>query len=83
MQIGVVTFPGSLDDGDARRAARFAGAEVVPLWHADPRLSDVDAGVLPGGFSYGAALRCGATARFAGASFPRPTGQARSSRCRP
>jgi phosphoribosylformylglycinamidine synthase I len=65
VQIGVVTFPGSLDDGDARRAARFAGAEVVPLWHADPSLHDVDAVVLPGGFSYGDALRCGAIARFA------------------
>ena len=65
MLIGVVTFPGTLDDRDAQRAARFAGAEVVPLWHADPSLHDVDAVVLPGGFSYGDALRCGAIARFA------------------
>jgi phosphoribosylformylglycinamidine synthase I len=65
MRIGVVTFPGSLDDGDAARAARIAGAEVVRLWHGDPELYDVDAVVLPGGFSYGDALRCGAIARFA------------------
>ena len=65
MRIGVVTFPGSLDDGDAARAARIAGADVVRLWHGDPELHDVDAVVLPGGFSYGDALRCGAIARFA------------------
>ncbi len=65
MRIGVVTFPGSLDDGDARRAARIAGAEPVALWHADPDLHGVDAVVLPGGFSYGDYLRCGAIARFA------------------
>ena len=65
MRIGVVTFPGSLDDGDAARAARIAGAEVVRLWHGDPDLHGVDAVVLPGGFSYGDALRCGAIARFA------------------
>ncbi len=64
-KIGVVTFPGSLDDGDAARAARISGAEVVRLWHADPELHGVDAVVLPGGFSYGDYLRCGATARFA------------------
>jgi phosphoribosylformylglycinamidine synthase subunit PurQ / glutaminase len=62
--VGVVTFPGSLDDRDAARAARIAGAESVPLWHADPSLHDVDAVVLPGGFSYGDYLRCGAIARF-------------------
>jgi phosphoribosylformylglycinamidine synthase I len=61
----VVTFPGSLDDRDAARAVRIAGAESVPLWHADPSLHDVDAVVLPGGFSYGDYLRCGAIARFA------------------
>jgi phosphoribosylformylglycinamidine synthase subunit PurQ / glutaminase len=61
----VVTFPGSLDDRDAARAARIAGAASVPLWHADPSLHDVDAVVLPGGFSYGDYLRCGAIARFA------------------
>lgn len=64
MKIGVVTFPGSLDDGDARRAVRLAGAEAVSLWHADADLRDVDAVVLPGGFSYGDYLRCGAIARF-------------------
>jgi phosphoribosylformylglycinamidine synthase I len=61
----VVTFPGSLDDRDALRAARIAGAEAVPLWHGDPSLHGVDAVVLPGGFSYGDYLRCGAIARFA------------------
>ena len=65
MRIGVVTFPGSLDDGDAARAVRIAGAAAVRLWHGDPELYDVDAVVLPGGFSYGDALRCGAIARFA------------------
>ncbi len=61
----MVSFPGSLDDRDAARAVRIAGAESVPLWHADPSLHDVDAVVLPGGFSYGDYLRCGAIARFA------------------
>ena len=65
LRIGVITFPGSLDDRDAQRAARFAGAEAVPLWHADADLHGVDAVVLPGGFSYGDYLRCGAIARFA------------------
>jgi phosphoribosylformylglycinamidine synthase subunit PurQ / glutaminase len=65
VKIGVVTFPGSLDDRDAQRAARLAGAEPVALWHADASLHDVDAVVLPGGFSYGDYLRCGAIARFA------------------
>ena len=64
-RIGVVTFPGSLDDRDAARAVRIAGAQAVPLWHADPSLHDVDAVILPGGFSYGDYLRCGAIARFA------------------
>lgn len=64
-RIGVVTFPGSLDDRDAARAIRLAGAIAVPLWHADADLQDVDAVVLPGGFSYGDYLRCGAIARFA------------------
>jgi phosphoribosylformylglycinamidine synthase I len=59
-----VSFPGSLDDRDAARAARIAGAESVSLWHADPSLHDVDAVILPGGFSYGDYLRCGAIARF-------------------
>ncbi|HEU0256858.1 MAG TPA: phosphoribosylformylglycinamidine synthase subunit PurQ [Microbacteriaceae bacterium] len=61
-RIGVVTFPGSLDDRDARRAVRAAGAEDVPLWHGDRGLAGVDAIVLPGGFSYGDYLRCGAIA---------------------
>jgi phosphoribosylformylglycinamidine synthase len=65
VKIGVVTFPGSLDDGDARRAVTIAGAEPVRLWHADPSLHGVDAVILPGGFSYGDYLRCGAIARFA------------------
>jgi phosphoribosylformylglycinamidine synthase I len=65
MRIGVVTFPGSLDDGDAARAVRIAGGKPVRLWHGDPSLHDVDAVVLPGGFSYGDYLRCGAIARFA------------------
>jgi phosphoribosylformylglycinamidine synthase I len=65
MRIGVVTFPGSLDDGDAARAARIAGADIVRLWHGDADLHRVDAVVLPGGFSYGDYLRCGAIARFA------------------
>jgi len=65
VRVGVVTFPGSLDDVDAARAVRLAGAEPVRLWHADQQLSGVDAVVLPGGFSYGDYLRCGAIARFA------------------
>jgi phosphoribosylformylglycinamidine synthase subunit PurQ / glutaminase len=65
MRIGVVTFPGSLDDRDAGRAVRRAGAEPVALWHGDADLKGVDAVVLPGGFSYGDYLRCGAIARFA------------------
>ena len=65
MRIGVITFPGSLDDGDAARAVRLAGGEPVELWHADADLCGVDGVVLPGGFSYGDYLRCGAIARFA------------------
>jgi phosphoribosylformylglycinamidine synthase len=61
----VVTFPGSLDDADAVRAVRRAGGEPVPLWHGDRDLRGVDAAILPGGFSYGDYLRCGAIARFA------------------
>jgi len=60
-----VTFPGSLDDRDAARAVRITGGEAVSLWHADPSLHDVDAVILPGGFSYGDYLRAGAIARFA------------------
>jgi phosphoribosylformylglycinamidine synthase len=62
MKIGVVTFPGTLDDRDAQRAIRLAGAEAVSLWHADTNLHSVDAVVLPGGFSFGDYLRCGAIA---------------------
>jgi phosphoribosylformylglycinamidine synthase I len=65
VRIGVVTFPGSLDDVDARRAVRIAGAEPVALWHGDADLRGVDAVILPGGFSYGDYLRCGAIARSA------------------
>ena len=65
MRVGIVTFPGSLDDKDAARAVRMSGAEAVALWHADADLHGVDAVVLPGGFSYGDYLRCGAIARFA------------------
>jgi phosphoribosylformylglycinamidine synthase len=65
MRVGVVTFPGSLDDRDAARAIRYAGGEPVTLWHGDADLRGVDAVVLPGGFSYGDYLRCGAIARFA------------------
>jgi phosphoribosylformylglycinamidine synthase len=65
VRIGVVTFPGSLDDRDAARAVRVAGGEPVALWHGDADLHSVDAVVLPGGFSYGDYLRCGAIARFA------------------
>ncbi|MFB2555607.1 phosphoribosylformylglycinamidine synthase subunit PurQ [Herbiconiux liangxiaofengii] len=61
-RVGVITFPGSLDDRDAQRAVRFAGAEPVALWHGDHDLQGVDAVVLPGGFSYGDYLRCGAIA---------------------
>jgi phosphoribosylformylglycinamidine synthase I len=64
VRIGVVTFPGSLDDTDAARAVRYAGAEPVRLWHADRDLRGVDAVILPGGFSYGDYLRAGAIARF-------------------
>jgi phosphoribosylformylglycinamidine synthase I len=62
VRIGVITFPGSLDDVDAARAVRLAGGEPVSLWHAEHDLKDVDAVVLPGGFSYGDYLRAGAIA---------------------
>jgi phosphoribosylformylglycinamidine synthase I len=63
--VGVVTFPGSLDDRDVWQAVTLSGGEPVPLWHGDADLRGVDAVVLPGGFSYGDYLRCGAIARFA------------------
>jgi phosphoribosylformylglycinamidine synthase subunit PurQ / glutaminase len=65
VRVGVVTFPGSLDDRDALRAVGRAGGQAVPLWHGDRDLKGVDAVILPGGFSYGDYLRCGAIARFA------------------
>jgi len=64
-RVGVITFPGSLDDRDALRAVVFMGGQGVPLWHGDRDLRGVDAVILPGGFSYGDYLRCGAIARFA------------------
>jgi phosphoribosylformylglycinamidine synthase len=64
-KVGVITFPGTLDDGDAARAVRYAGGEPVALWHADADLHGVDAVIVPGGFSYGDYLRAGAIARFA------------------
>ena len=64
-RVGVITFPGTLDDVDAARAVRLSGAQAVSLWHADADLKGVDAVVVPGGFSYGDYLRCGAIAKFA------------------
>ena len=64
-RVGVITFPGTLDDVDAARAVQRSGAEAVSLWHADADLKRVDAVVVPGGFSYGDYLRCGAIAKFA------------------
>ncbi len=64
VRIGVVTFPGSLDDGDAARAVRLAGGTAVSLWHGTHNLKNVDAVILPGGFSYGDYLRAGAIASF-------------------
>jgi len=64
-RIGIVTFPGSLDDRDAARAVTLSGAQAVNLWHGDGDLAGVDAVILPGGFSYGDYLRAGAIARFA------------------
>jgi phosphoribosylformylglycinamidine synthase I len=65
VRVGVVTFPGSLDDRDALRAVVTMGADAVSIWHADTDISRVDAVILPGGFSYGDHLRAGAIARFA------------------
>jgi phosphoribosylformylglycinamidine synthase len=64
VRIGVVVFPGTLDDIDAARAVKLAGARPVPLWHGEANIENVDAIVLAGGFSYGDYLRCGAIARF-------------------
>jgi len=68
LKIGVITYPGSLDDRDAQRAIKLAGGTPVPLWHASDDLKSVDAVVLPGGFSYGDYLRCGAIAAQAPAT---------------
>ena len=68
MKIGVITYPGTLDDRDAQRAVRLSGGTPVPLWHADADIKKVDAVVLPGGFSYGDYLRCGAIAAKAPAT---------------
>lgn len=65
MRVGVITFPGTLDDRDAARAVKVGGATAVALWHGDADLKNVDAVILPGGFSYGDYLRCGAISRFA------------------
>ena len=65
MRIGVVTFPGTHDDRDSARAVKYPGAEAISLWHGDADLQGVDAVILPGGFSYGDYLRCGAISRFA------------------
>jgi phosphoribosylformylglycinamidine synthase subunit PurQ / glutaminase len=64
-RVAVVCFPGSNDERDAALALDLLGAEATLVWHADAELPDVDAVVLPGGFSYGDYLRCGAIARFA------------------
>jgi len=68
LKIGVITYPGSLDDRDAQRAIKLAGGTPVPLWHASDDLKNIDAVVLPGGFSYGDYLRCGAIAAQAPAT---------------
>ena len=80
-RVGVITFPGTLDDVDAARAVRLAGAEAVSLWHADADLKGVDAVVVPGGFSYGDYVRCGAIAKWMSAkgSAVRTMGDSRSS----
>ena len=65
MKVGVVTFPGSLDDHDAAQAVTWCGGEATSLWHADTSIGDVDAVILPGGFSYGDYLRTGAIAHQA------------------
>ncbi|HXY85203.1 MAG TPA: phosphoribosylformylglycinamidine synthase subunit PurQ [Gaiellaceae bacterium] len=63
-RIGIVQFPGSNDDRDSAWALSALDAETVLVWHAETQLPDLDAVVLPGGFSYGDYLRCGAIARF-------------------
>ena len=81
-RVGVITFPGTLDDVDAARAVRLAGAEAVSLWHADADLKGVDAVVVPGGFSYGDYLRCRRDREVrAGDGRGRPAPPARACRC--
>ena len=84
-RIGVITFPGSLDDRDAQRAVRLVGAEPVALWHGDHDLHGVDAVVLPGGFSYGDYLRAGAIASHAPIMVPlttwKPNAEAQITTC--
>jgi phosphoribosylformylglycinamidine synthase len=65
IRVGVVTFPGTLDDQDAAHAVTTVGFDAVPLWHADADIKQVDAVIVPGGFSYGDYLRCGAVAHLA------------------
>ena len=73
MKIGVITFPGTLDDVDATRAVRLAGGQAVPLWHADTDLRGVDAVIVPGGFSYGDYLpACGSSAATCGYGWSTP-----------
>src|SRR5213082_900205 len=67
-RVGVITYPGSQDDRDALWALGALDAEAVPVWHAERELPNLDAVVLPGGFSYGDYLRCGAIARFSPAT---------------
>jgi phosphoribosylformylglycinamidine synthase len=67
-RIGVITYPGSQDDRDALWALAASDAEAVPVWHDEAALPDLDAVVVPGGFSYGDYLRCGAIARFSPAT---------------
>ena len=67
-RIGVVIYPGSQDDRDALWALAALDAEAIPVWHEERELPDLDAVVVPGGFSYGDYLRCGAIARFSPAT---------------
>jgi len=67
-RIGVITYPGSNDDHDALWALAALDADAIPVWHDEPVLPELDAIVVPGGFSYGDYLRCGAIARFSPAT---------------
>jgi len=77
-RVGVVTYPGSQDDRDALWALAAVDAEAVPVWHEETELPDLDAVVLPGGFSYGDYLRCGAIARFSPATTAAVAGENRA-----